>query len=452
MSAPHLSSRQLLLLALPVAVQMLMQSALGIVDVIMVSPLGATALAAVGLAAKLHFLTLVLQSGIATGCSVLIAQYLGAKDMDNCRSILAAALWVGLGFSLPFTLACAFWADEWMPLINPDAEVCRLAAQFMTVTALALLFTQLIVIYEGALRAQSQTGLPMLAAAVSIATNCVLNYGLIFGEWGLPKLGVLGAAWGTMLARSVQLILIMGWVYLRPSGFDLHFRQLLHACHPQRLSAFLKFSAPLMANYTLWGFGNTCYHALTGFAGTHALAAMAVMVPIESSVFALFVGLASASAVLVGRSLGGDDFARAWYLHQYFDKLTLGLLILICTALWLFRAPLLTLFAPSPEVAEVLMHTIGLFCILVWIKIFNMIRIIGILRAGGDNHFCLVTDTLVMWGVGLPVFALCVFIWPQSFLVLYCLMFLEDALKFLPVWHRIYRRRWLHNLTTAKRA
>ncbi|RYF36960.1 MAG: hypothetical protein EOO38_27025 [Cytophagaceae bacterium] len=76
---------------------MLMQSALGIVDVMMVSPLGATALAAVGLAAKLHFLTLVLQSGIATGCSVLIAQYLGAKDLDNCRSILAAALWVEQG-------------------------------------------------------------------------------------------------------------------------------------------------------------------------------------------------------------------------------------------------------------------------------------------------------------------------------------------------------------------
>ena len=74
-----------------------------------------------GLAAKLHFLTLVLQSGIATGCSVLVAQYLGAKDLANSRSILAAALWTGLGFSLPFFLACAFGARQWMPLINPDA-------------------------------------------------------------------------------------------------------------------------------------------------------------------------------------------------------------------------------------------------------------------------------------------------------------------------------------------
>ncbi len=450
--AKHLSSRQLLVLALPVALQMLMQSALGMVDVMMVAPLGPTALAAVGLAAKLHFLTLVLQSGIATGCSVLVAQYLGARDMANCRSILAAALWTGLGFSLPFTLACAFWAQSWMPLINPDAQVSAIAAEFMAITALALLFTQLIVIYEGALRAQGQTGLPMLAALVSIATNCALNYGLIFGKWGLPELGVLGAAWGTMLARTVQLLLVMGWVYLRPSGFNLSLGQLIHACHPERLKSFLRFSAPLMANYALWGVGNTCYHALTGFAGTEALAAMAVMVPIESGLFALFVGLASASAVLVGRSLGADEYERAWYLHRYFDKLTLVLLLLLCSALWLLHEPLLALFAPSAEVAQVLKHTLALFCLLVWIKVLNMIRIIGVLRAGGDNQFCLITDTIVMWGIGLPVFALCVFIWPQSFFTLYCLMFLEDALKFVPVWQRIYKRRWLNNLTSAKPA
>ncbi|HMW47863.1 MAG TPA: MATE family efflux transporter, partial [Cellvibrionaceae bacterium] len=91
----------------------------------------------------------------------------------------------------------------------------------------------------------------------------------------------------------------------------------------------------------------------------------------------------------------------------------------------------------------------ALFCLLVWIKVLNMVRIIGVLRAGGDNQFCLITDTIVMWGIGLPVFAVCVFIWPQSFFILYCLMFLEDALKFVPVWRRIYRRRWLTNLTTA---
>ena len=142
-----------------------------------------------------------------------------------------------------------------------------------------------------------------------------------------------------------------------------------------------------MANYALWGIGNTCYHALTGFAGTEALAAMAVMVPIESGLFALFVGLASASAVLVGRCLGADQFEQAWYLHRYFDKLTLALLLLLCSALWLAHEPLLNLFAPSPEVALVLKHTLALFCLLVWIKVLNMVRIIGVLRAGAITRF-----------------------------------------------------------------
>lgn len=206
-----------------------------------------------------------------------------------------------------------------MPLINPDTVVCTLAAQFMAITALALLFTQIIVIYEGVLRAQGQIGLPMATAAIAIITNCVLNYGLIFGKWGLPELGVLGAAWGTMIARSVQLMLVLAWIYARPSGFNLAFQYLLLACQPQRLKAFLTFSAPLMANYTIWAVGNTCYHTLTGFAGTQALRPWLSWY-LSRAGFALFVGLANASAVLVGRSLGADGFNQAWYLHRYFEQ------------------------------------------------------------------------------------------------------------------------------------
>ncbi len=203
-----------------------------------------------------------------------------------------------------------------------------------------------------------------------------------------------------------------------------------------------------MANYGIWAVGNATYHVLTGFAGTNALAVMGMVVPVESTFFALFVGLANAAAVLIGRALGADQTDEAWRLQKFFNRLTLLLVVVFSSALWFGRPLVLEIFKPlADETAQLLLQTLAIFCGLVWLKVFNMIRIIGVLRAGGDNKFCLITDTIVMWFLGLPIYALATFIGGWPFTILYALMFLEDGLKFLPVYFRTQKRKWMNNLT-----
>src|SRR5690606_35576524 len=137
------------------------------------------------------------------------------------------------------------------------------------------------------------------------------------------------------------------------------------------------------------------------FAGTDALAVMGVIVPLESAFFALFVGLANASAVLVGRSLGADNPDEAWRLYRFFDRLTIALAILFSIALWFSRPYILSIFDQLDENStELMMHTLGVFCALVWLKVLNMMRIIGVLRGGGDHRLGLISDTVVMWLAG----------------------------------------------------
>lgn len=440
----------LLMLALPVAGQMLLQSFLGMADVMMVAPLGEQAIAAVGLAAKIHFLLLVLMSGFATGGSVLIAQYSGAKDFASCQRMFAVTLVVGISIIVPIMFVCGFAAPIWIHWINPDEEVANLAAQFLVITAPVLLLTQIIVIVEASLRALGQTAMPLIAGIIAAVINVTLNYALITGNWGFPALGVAGAAWATLIARCVQLLFMLVYVYGSRHGFALKLKQLVQGFDPAQIKRYLAFALPLVANYGIWAVGNATYHIVTGYAGTDALAVMGMVVPVESTFFALFVGLANASAVLVGRALGGDKLEEAWRLQQFFNRLTIILIFVLSASLWFARPWVLEIFKPLAEhTAELLLQTIAIFCGLVWLKVLNMIRIIGVLRAGGDNKFCLITDSLVMWGIGLPIYALAVFVGGWAFTLLYALMFLEDGLKFLPVYLRIKKRKWMNNLTRA---
>lgn len=435
-------------LALPVALQMLLQSVIGMTDVIMIGDLGATSVAAVGLASKIHFLLIVLMSGFATGCSVLIAQYSGAGDEAGCRRILSVTLIVGMVVITPFVAAFALGANTWVNWINPDPEVVRLTALYLVITAPVLWLTQLIVIYEASLRALGNTTMPLMGGVVAAVANVALNYALIYGNWGFPALGVAGAAWATVIARGLQLAFILGWIYWRRHGFALDWQGLMAGFDKVYMGRYVAFVLPLVANYTIWAVGNSVYHVVTGFAGTDALAVMGVLVPIESAFFALFIGFANASAILIGRSLGADRQDDAMRLYRFFNQLTFTLVIILSLVLWFARPWVLAIFDQlDAQATELLYDTLAIFCVLVWLKVFNMMRIIGVLRAGGDNRFCLITDTVVMWLVGLPIYAVAVFFGHISFIWIYALMYLEDALKLWPVMHRIRHRKWMRNLT-----
>lgn len=441
----HSLWRRIAVLAVPVALQSLLQALLGMADVVMVTNLGAEAVAAVGLAAKLHFLLLVMAMGIAASSSILVAQHFGAGNLMQCQRTLVIAFFWGSLITLP-SVAIFLFGAYWLGWINPDQEVVRLATAYLLITAPALLLTQYIAIYEAALRATGNALMPLMVGAGAVLANVFFNYVLIFGHFGFPALGVEGAAWGTLLARLLQLFAIWATLAWSRHLFALRWRHVAFLRDKAASRYFLRFAFPVMLNHVLWAIGNSTYHIATGFAGTGALAVMGVMVPIESAFFALFIGLASAAAVMVAQALGADQREQAQHLYRLFNRTVVVLVIAFAGVLWLLRSWILSAFSGLDEATTVLlMQTLAIFCVGVWVKVLNMLRILGILRAGGDTRFCLITDTIVMWGVGVPLYLFAVWM-GAPFLVLYALMYLEDFLKWTPVRRRIAKGVWLRNL------
>lgn len=432
--------------AVPVALQMLLQSLLGMADIVMVSSIGANAIAAVGLASKLHFLLLVLSVGIATAGSTLIAQYWGAKNLYGGQRTLAVTLVLGVTVNLPLAILFSL-AEHWIGLVNPDINVADLAARFLVITAPLLIFTQVTVILEAALRATGNMTVPLVTAALAVVTNIGLNYVFIFGHLGFESMGVMGAAWGTLVARMLQLMVLLSWLYWSKHGFALNFDLFKAALSQKEFVYFSKFASPMVLNYGLWGLGNTTYHVLMGFSGTEALAVMGVMVPIESAFFAFFAGVASACSILIGQALGADNHEEAKRLKQFYLQFILVAVVLASSALWLGQSLLLPIFDHlSPSSLQLLSQAITVFCLVVIIKVLNLLVIVGVLRAGGDNKYCLWVDTIAMWAFGLPIFAFAVW-YGYSFLWLYALMALEDMVKIWPFLLRVRKGIWLKNLT-----
>ena len=439
--------RSAVLIAIPFALQVLLQSLLGMADILMVGTLGTLAIAAVGLAAKLHFLLLIIMSGISTASSVLIAQYIGAKKRQECLDTFVVSLLVGIVLMIPLAFAFGFGGATWVAWINPDPEVVALTAGYLSVTAPVLILTLIVVVFEGALRAQGNANVPLIFSAISAAINVALNYIFIFGHFGFPAMGVLGAAWATLLARFLHLVLLLLWVYLSKNTFAIKWRNFVHAFDANKFSGFVLFALPLVLNYAFWGLGNTLYHILAGFAGTEVLSVLGVMAPFEIGFLSLFAGIANASAVMIGQALGADKHDYAWYLHKLFDRITLVLVALLSVSLWLSMDFLIEAMGDFEEqLYESISTAFMVSCSLMWLRSVNMVRIVGVLRAGGDNTFCLICDTTVMWLIGLPIFFLVIWFTQLPLVFVYALLFLEELVKFVPVYLRIGKKYWMQNL------
>ncbi|MBF4280350.1 MATE family efflux transporter, partial [Vibrio anguillarum] len=200
--------RKLIDIGVPVSLQSMLFSLLGVVDIFMVSQLGESATAAVGVGNRIFFFNLIVIVGASGAVSVLASQYFGAGNIEGIKRTLAQSWVVALLFTLPFMLLYLWIPQSVVSLVANDAQYVTLATDYLWITALSLFCTALVVPLESALRSVGVAKLPTQVSILAIIINAVLNALLIFGLFGFPELGVVGAAIGTSISRGCQTMLL----------------------------------------------------------------------------------------------------------------------------------------------------------------------------------------------------------------------------------------------------
>lgn len=440
--------KRLIKLGGPIMLQNLFSVLGSSVTTLMTGLLGDIPIAAAGLNSQLYFILMLVQFGVSSGCSLFTAQFWGKKDRESVLKTLGVSLLLGLVVGAVFMLIALFLPRQFLNLFTQNEEVIAIATGLMRIVGFSFLFTPVIFTYAFILRSTDQVRLPMAASVVGVTLNILLGYGLVFGKFGLPMMGVNGAAVSLLAARIVETMVLVFLVYQRNTPLAAPLRQIF-SFDRAFVQKVLHRALPVISNELIWGLGMTAYNAIFSRLGVESYAAVAIRITVEDIAFVPFSGLTNACAIIVGNVIGSgrQEKAQGYVRQAWTINLAMG--ISIGALVFFGRGLILSYFNITETTRGLAMNILAVLGGVMWMRSSNFIFFIGMMRAGGDTRFAWVIDVISLWGIGVPLALFGAFVLRLPVYHVYLLVMVEEALKFVVSIFRYRSKRWIHNLVTT---
>ena len=432
-------------LALPIAFQNLMLALVAAADALMLGRFDQNAMAAVSLATQIQFVQNIILWGIVSGAGVLGAQYWGKGD----RAVMGRIFGIGIRQSawvcVLFFVACRVFPEKLMLCFAHDPELVRLGAEYLKIAAWSYLLTGVSQCYLGIMKVSEHVRESTYVSTGAVIVNVIFNAVFIFGGFGIPPMGVRGAALATVLARIAELVWCVILSY-RPSYIRLRLRDVV-TIHRRLSLDFLCYTLPILGAMLLWGIGFTAYTALMGHLGADAAAANAIAAVARDLMCCVCNGLAGGCGIMIGNELGAGRLRRGKIYGERSMVLSfatggLSTLVMLCCI------PLVSSFIPLTEQAH--RYMTGMFMILSVYMIGRCVCTVvinGIFSAGGDTLFDVYSLSVCMWGIALPCAFLGAFHWGFPVLAVYACTCLDEVGKIPWVMLHYRRYKWVRNIT-----
>lgn len=434
-------------IALPVAFQNLLNTVVNMIDTMMIGTLGEVSIAAVGLANKVFFVFGLLIFGISSGASVLGAQFWGNKDIKNIRRVQGLSLIIGLCGSLIFVISGLFCPELVMRIFTDSQETIRIGAIYLAIVCVSYPLTAVTNIYTALLRATGVVGAPVVISMITIVINAVCNYILIFGKLGFPAMGVAGAAIATLIARIVECVLIVTYVYVKKTALAAKISELF-GYSKSFLAEYCRSSLPVVFNEFTWGLGVTMYSLVYGrmLDSDSVVASMTIFETFQNLMQVLVMGLAAAAAVVIGNTLGAGDKERAWDEGKKLICLQILISLVFAVFILLTRNYYSTFYSVSETVAAAVTNLMVIYSLYLTSKNVNLMMIVGLFRGGGDTRVGLLLDVGGVWAIGVPMAVLGGLVFKLPIWWVYAMVSIEELMKNVFCFIRFRSKKWINNL------
>lgn len=438
----------MLSVALPVAFQFLISTSINMADTVMISSLGGAEIAAVGLVNQYVFFFIISCFGITSTGSIFFSQYFGDKDIKNIKKYLRITLHLNILVAVLFTVLSIIFPYQIMKLLIPDEEVVKVGITYLVLIATTFIPTAISMAFNTALRSSNRAKETLLVTIVSFFTNIIFNYIFIFGKFGAPALGVVGAAIGTIVARAFELILL---TYLASTKKNRAFNLLpdnLLKIEFNGIKRFIQIGYAVIIGEIFWALGQLLFSLAYSRIGKDATAAIQLSNTIQNIFFILVNSSNSAAAVIIGQVLGANRKDKAESYSRYF--LQIVFIIGLISSLVLILTPnlLMTLFTGvEPHIHKMSVNLLMIRGIFITFRFINGMLYVGIFRAGGLTKIPTLIEMATMWIFAIPFSFIGVLVLKLPIEWIFVIVSLEEFIKFFLIWPLYKKKSWLNNIT-----
>lgn len=435
-------------LAIPVALQSMLQSSFSMVDQIMIGQLGEINVAGVGLAGKFASIYSVVISAIGAVAGIMIAQYLGQKNRSEVRRSFFTNLLLGAGIAGMFMVICTLFPNQIMGAYTRDVQTRQAAAEYLMLISGTFVPMAGATLLSTLFRCLEKPRLPLYASILSALLNTGLNYIMIFGKLGISPMGVHGAAFATVISQCSNFLLML--LMLSKNGFLLKSNEREPtATLRMNWGQYWSMLLPLLVCEVVWSLGENVYAAIYGHMSTDASAAMTLTNPIQGLVIGALCGLSQAASVIIGKHLGSGENEEAYWsakklmLYGAIGSALLSVIVMIASKAYV------GIYQVDNAVKTMTMQILFAYAIVVPFKVLNMILGGGIIRSGGRTKYVMFIDMVGTWCFGVPLGLLSAFVWKLSIPYVYFLLSLEECIRFGISLIVFRRRKWMNQLEAS---
>lgn len=437
--------RHVFSIVLPVALQLLITTVTNMVDTMMIGSLGTATISAVGLANKFFFVFALLMFGINSGSGVLNAQFFGNKDYFHIRKTLGLCAIIALTAATGFLCFAFFRPQSVMHIFTESEEATRIGCEYLKTVCFTYPLFGLTTLLVMVLRSMKKVRVAVVTSLISVSINVFLNYTLIFGHFGAPRLGVRGAALATITARVVELTALIIYAFFKNQELRGKITDFI-GWEKSFLKSFLKNSVPVIANELFWGLGTTLYFVAYGHMGDAAAASVTISATFTDILCTVGNGMSSATSVILGNEMGAGNLEKADDYGKKLIALAVMLSVICGTIFLIMRNPILSLYDVSDEVRINARRCMTIFTAYIPAIYINLVIVVGVLRAGGDTRMCFVIDTSGVWLLAVPMAFLGSMVWHLPIAAVYAMVTFEELYKATLAFLRYRRKKWLKNL------
>ena len=440
-------------LAAPIVLQNLITNTLAMADTFMVGRLGGVLpMAAVTLANIPIFVIQLFFFGVQSGSAVLISQYWGKQDLRAINRVMGVGAWIVGVVSALFALLLFVAPIPFLSLFGNDPQVVALAAEYGRIVGFSYVFNGFTMVYMGAFRSMENPRLGMYMLAASMSTNTFLNWVLIFGNLGAPAMGVKGAAVATLISRMLEFAIMV--VHIAVNRTFRLMPGLLLRPGVEMGRKFILYGGPVVCNETMWGLGTSLFPTIMGHmeGSTEILAAYTMAGSVEKVCTVVAFGLAGTAAVLIGREIGAGRGGGVYPIGLTLNTLALGCGVVLGGLLLAFAhtlgpAAVFPFFKLSGRSASIAAMMLTVQALVMPLRDFNTVNIVGVLRGGGDVQVATLIDLTPLWLVAIPAAFLTGSVLGLPILFVYLSMSLEQVVKCCTGVWRLRSGRWIRDLT-----